>query len=61
MTKIRGIKYLSYNRTDYCPKCGMWGIHEIWQSYLTRVYTVGSVKHTDMICGKSFTIKRCWY
>lgn len=61
MTKKRGLKYLSYNGTDYCPKCGMWGIHELWQSYLTNVYTVGSVKHIEQIAGLSMTVKRCWY
>lgn len=61
MTRDRGIKYLKYNGSDYCPKCGLWGIHELWQSYLTKVYTVGSVKHTEVIKGKLFTTGRCWY
>lgn len=61
MTRKRGIRYLSYNGTGYCPKCGLWGRHELWQSYLSNVYTVGSVEHGESIAGKWFTQKRCWY
>ena len=61
MTKIRGLKYLKYNGSDYCPKCGMWGNHELWQSYLSTVYTVGSVLHQEHISGYKFNVKRCWY
>lgn len=61
MTRKRGIKYISYNGTGYCPKCGMWASHELWQSYITTIYFVGSAKHTERIEGHDFTIKRCWY
>lgn len=61
MTRDRGLKYLKYNGSGYCPKCGLWGMHELWQSYLTTVYTVGSCKHIEIIEGYMFTIKRCWY
>lgn len=61
MTRKRGIKYLSYNGSGYCPKCGLWGYHELWQSYLTKVYTVGSVQHIEAVEGYKFTTGRCWY
>lgn len=60
MTKIRGIRYLSYVGTGYCPKCGLWGYFQKWQSYLTKIYDVGSVQHKECIEGKEFTVKRCW-
>jgi len=61
MTKKRGIRYLSYNGTGYCPKCGIWGRHELWQSYLTNIYTVGSCLHGESIEGYWLNYRRCWY
>jgi hypothetical protein len=61
MTRDRGLRYIKYNGQDYCPKCGLWGNHEIWLSYLSNEYQVGSVKHIEKIEGHRFTIKRCWY
>jgi hypothetical protein len=61
MTKVRGLKYVRYNGSGYCPKCGMFGYREIWQSYLSKIYEIGSCRHDESIEGKQFTIKRCWY
>lgn len=55
MTRIRGLSFIHYLGKTKC-QCGLNGYLEEWQSYLSRSYSVFSVKHVK----NNKTIKRCW-
>lgn len=59
LLKRGGTRYKRYVGSDYCPKCGLWGIKEI---VITQIGNreVTTFKHQEYIAGKKFTVSRCY-